>query len=97
MSSVTFLVSAVLTVCVLQALDQNGTKVSIDKINLNAQAPGAVSKVESRDLRLASPDAAQTQVAVPHRSSSETKKIENILPAMQVTNKNAELKHSSAI
>jgi len=95
MSSVTFLVSAVLTVCVLHALDQNGVSASIDKLNFDAQAKAEPSKPIKAGIELNK--TLEVQTSAPSANVYETKKSNHMLPASQTSSKNIALKDSKAI
>jgi hypothetical protein len=95
MSSVTFLVSAVLTVCVLHAFDQNGVSASIDKLNFDAQAKADVSKPVKAGVELNKP--LEVQISAPSANVYGAKKNDHLLPTSQNSTKNIALKDSKAI
>lgn len=95
MSSVTFLVSAVLTICVLHAFDQNDVSASIDKINFDAQAKVEEAKPIKAGIELNKPLNAQTSGSSANLYGA--KKTDNLMPTSQTSSKNIALKESKAI
>jgi len=95
MSSVTFLVSAVLTICVLHALDQNDVNASIDKLNFDAQARVDEAKPVKAHIKLNKPLSAQTSASSANLYSA--KKTDRLMPTSQTSSKNITLKDSKAI
>lgn len=95
MSSVTFLVSAVLTVCVLHAFDQNDVSASIDKLNFDTQAKVEPNKPIKTGIELNKP--LEVQTSAPSANVYGVKKSDHLLPASQTSSKNIALKDSKAI
>jgi len=95
MSSVTFLVSAVLTICVLHAFDQNNVSASLDKLNFDAQAQVDEAKPVKARTALSKPLSAQT--SAPSANLYSAKKTDYLMPTPQTSSKNIALKDSKAI
>ncbi len=95
MSSVTFLVSAVLTVCLLHAFDESVASSTVDKLNLNTQS--SVENIKPNTTEPVAIKPLEAQMSAQNVQVYGVKKREHLLPTSQNASKNLAIKDSKAI